>query len=132
MKDKVPVSLKVVAGLFIISGCFKLIEMITALSQRELNLDFGILNLFIGIGLLKLRAAWRIIALIVIGITLLTIPIGLSIMMFSDAQARFAWFGQEMGYMSKYYILGIGLIIYAFIIWEYRVLNRPDVKALFI
>lgn len=55
---RIPVSLVVVAALFIFTGICAVIEVVVLLMQRHLSIHFGVLGLFIGPGLLGLRRGW--------------------------------------------------------------------------
>ena len=61
---RIPVSLKAVAYLFILSGVAALIDIITAAAEGWLQMNFGVLGLFIGWGLFRLDPYWRTVALV--------------------------------------------------------------------
>jgi len=62
--SEIPLSLKVVAVLFIISGIFSVIEVVVDLMHSHINIHFGVLCLFVGPGLLRLRRGWRTCGLV--------------------------------------------------------------------
>ena len=80
-KSHIPVSLKVVAVLFILGGIHSVIEVVLDLMQSKININFGVLGLFIGPGLLALRRGWRTCALVFTWIALIFLPI-LTVIMF--------------------------------------------------
>src|SRR5688500_10188252 len=59
-----PVSLNVVAALFIISGVSATFQVLALLAHGRFNINLTVLSTFIGIGLLMLRPTWRIVAII--------------------------------------------------------------------
>jgi hypothetical protein len=51
----IPQPLKIVAYLFIIGGICALLEVIFALASNRISINFGVLGIFIGRGLLRLN-----------------------------------------------------------------------------
>ena len=75
MKQDIPVSLKIVAWLFVISGIFAAIDILASLTNNHLNINLTVINIFAGIGLLKLRSGWRTYSLIAIWFGLIVVPV---------------------------------------------------------
>lgn len=127
----IPTSLKVVAALFILTGISSLIEILVSLQHHRISLNFGILGLFIGPGLLRCSPTWRAWALACTWIALAGIPLAGLIFLLAPGPLHFRLFGQDVGDAPK--VAGVALLIPAFLIalWQYRVLTRPDVHALF-
>lgn len=126
-----PASLKVVAILFILGGIHSVIEVIVAFTHSRISINFGVLGLFIGPGLLALRPGWRTCALVFIWIALILIPIFTIFMLCHSGPLDFNVFGQKVGYASKEFGLAVAIILFLLSLWQYRVLNRSDVRALF-
>jgi hypothetical protein len=126
-----PAALRVVAYLFIIGGVLSVIDIIVAFTQGQLKLNFGVLGLFIGPGLLHLRAGWRTCALIFLWITIIFCVILGLLIVGSGRDGTFKFYSKPVGSISP----GVGvLIVVGFLvlaIWEVRVLTRPDVRKLF-
>jgi len=131
MNQSIPTSLKIVAWLFIISGVSAAIEIVVSLMNNHINLNFGVLGIFIGIGLFNLRNGWRICGLVFVWIAIIIMPIILLLMLSSSGPLDFSVFGQKVGHVSKGMIIIPGLLLYALILWERWVLSRSDIKALF-
>ena len=131
MNQSIPISLKIVAWLFIISGVSAAIEIVVSLMNNHINLNFGVLGIFIGIGLFNLRDGWRICGLVFIWIAIILMPIVFLIMLFSSGPLDFSVFGQKVGHVGKGVIIIPGLLFYALILWERWVLSRSDIKGLF-
>ena len=100
-KRNIPVSLKIVAILFILGGVHSVIEIIISIAYSRININFGILGLFIGPGLLALRPGWRTCALVFIWIALIFIPIFSVLVLFHSGPLDFNVFGQKVGNASK-------------------------------
>ncbi|MHC4476397.1 MAG: hypothetical protein ACYTEL_12165 [Planctomycetota bacterium] len=130
-KPLLPGSLNVVAGLFIIGGIFAVIEMVIALTQNRISINFGVLGLFIGPGLLKLRPGWRTCALVFIWIGLVALPIIFLLGLSGMGPGYFNVFGVPLARIPGWWV-SIGVIpFFLVVLWEYKVLTRPDIKALF-
>ncbi len=128
----IPVSLKVVAWIFIIGGVLACIEIVVALMSEHININFGILGLFIGPGLLKLRRGWRTCALVYLVIALIAIPIITLFTLGAPASGfHISVFGQPLSHAPMELVLVIAIGVFLLVLWEYWVLTRPGVRALF-
>lgn len=132
MKPNIPLSLKIVAWLFIISGIMSAIEVILALSLGNININFGVLNIFAGIGLLKLSSGWRTYSLVMIWLAMIVVPVVTIVLLSAAGPLDLNFFGQKIGNASRFSALILIVPMYVLVIWQYRVLTRPDVKELFI
>ena len=127
----IPVSLKAVAWLFILGGISSLIEVIVSLNYGTVNFNFGVLGIFIGLGLFKLRPGWRTWALIFVWIGLVSFPLGALAFLVLPGPIQFTVFGQRAGNVPTIIGVLICAIGFAIVFWQYRVLTRPDVRSLF-
>lgn len=128
---QVPASLKVVAILFIVGGIFAAIEVLVSLAHSHININFGVLGLFIGPGLLALRPGWRTCALVLLWIAMIGLPIIAILMLGHSGLLDFKVFGQKVGHVSKGFGLAFAVVVFSLAVWQYRVLTRPDVRRLF-
>ena len=112
-KRNIPVSLKIVAILFILGGINSVIEIIVAIANSRININFGVLGLFIGPGLLALRPGWRTCALVFIWIALIFIPIFSVLVLFHSGPPDFDVFGQKVGHTSKEIGLFVAVICHS-------------------
>ena len=131
MNKDIPTSLIVVAWLFIIGGTHSLIEMLYSLTTNHININFSVINIFAGIGLLKLRSGWRTYSLVVTWLVLIISPLALLWLLAKASPLDLHLFGQKVDSISTSSVLIFYSIIYAIEIWKYRVLIRPDIKELF-
>src|SRR5437899_9792407 len=107
--NPIPTSLKIVAFLFILGGIFSLIEVIVSLMYGQININFGVLGLFIGPGLLRLSRGWRTCALVFLWIALIGAPIVAVLLMSASGPFDLKLFGQKVGNASK----GLGIVFVA-------------------
>lgn len=126
----IPTSLKVVATLFILSGISAVIEIIVSLLHGQLSLNFGVLGLWVGAGLLRLSPTSRTWALIFTWMALIITPIG-GLIFLNSATLDFTLFGQKVGHIPKVVGLAAAVVFFIVSVWQYQVLTRPDVRALF-
>ena len=130
-EQHIPASLKVVAILFILGGIYSVIEVIVAIAHSRISINFGVLGLFIGLGLLALRPGWRTCALVFTWIAIIGIPIIALLFITVRGPLDFKIFGQVIGHTTKGFGLLIAGILFTVALWQYPVLTRPDVKELF-
>ncbi len=109
----IPVSLKVVAWLFIIWGIYSVIRVVVVFNHGAIYVNLGVLGLFIGPGLLKLRPAWRTCALVFLWIGLIAISIAI------------------LASLSRPGTLVLCVVYFLLVLWQYSVLTRPEIRALF-
>jgi hypothetical protein len=138
-KKSIPVSLTVVAILFILSGISAAIGDVVSLMYNHLNLIFGVLQnlilgilmILIGIGLFGLSRGWRTCALVINWIAIIGLPILALLTITVRAPLNFTIGEQLVGHPTR----GLGVLIvgieFAVVLWVHHVLTRPDVKELF-
>lgn len=129
--QQIPVSLKVVAILFIIGGVSAVIEVLVSLANGHININLGVLGLFIGPGLLALCPGWRTCALVFLWVAMIGIPVVGALMIGHPGPLDFKIFGQKVGNAPREIALIAVPIVFCLAVWQYRVLTRPDVRKLF-
>ena len=125
-----PFALKVVAWLFILMGIFAVIQIVAMLMHNHVDLNFGVLGLWIGPGLLRHRRGWRTCALVFLWIGLIGIPLFM-LLSLGRSSLDFKVFGIPMGRIPT--VLGLCLVapFFFLILWQYRVLINPHIRRLF-
>ncbi|MFX0135815.1 MAG: hypothetical protein ACFFDN_19385, partial [Candidatus Hodarchaeota archaeon] len=118
-----PLSLQVIAFFFILIGILAAIDIFKTFINMQIDkihirLNFSVLGIFIGPGLLKHSRGWRICALIFIWIALIGIPIMSVFLLLKALPLGFTPF------LIPFFIFLIAL-------WEYHVLTSPDILKLF-
>ena len=130
-----PTCLKTVAGLFIFEGACTAVAALLHLMYVPFDVvlpaEFGVLGLFIGPGLLRFSRGWRTCALVLLWITLVGTPILTLVSLSSHWPINFLVFGYNTGLASQGIVLAIGALGFVLALWEYWVLNRSDIRALF-
>ena len=127
----IPTSLKVVAVLFVLSGLSSLIEVMISLAHGHLSINFGVLGLLIGPGLLRLSRGWRTWALVLTWLAIILAPIAAIAFLAVQGPIEFLLFGQQVGDAPTALGVGLAALVFLVALWQYRVLTRPDVRALF-
>jgi len=128
---RIPASLKVVAGLFILGGVCAAIEVVVSLMHGHVSINLGILGIFIGPGLLRLSRGWRTCALVFLWIALIGIPIIAILMTGHSGPLNLKVFGQTVGHAPKALGLMIAVASFLLALWQYRVLTKLQVRQLF-
>lgn len=128
---RVPLSLKIVAFLYIVIGALSITEMVLQLAVFDgMYVDiFGLLSIFIGFGLLRWRETWRRWAVGFCWLFFVTafLMIAMSVWHLAsestrDMKVRIGpWEGGHGG------AIAVALLIGAFFYWQIRVLRRPDI-----
>ena len=130
-QQSAPLSLKIVAALFILGGISSIIEVIISLTQGRLSFNFGVLGVVIGIGLLRFSRAWRTCALVFLWIALISLPLVALAFLFLAGAVNYTIFWQEIGPASRVIGVVLAALLFAVALWEYRALTRPDIRKLF-
>lgn len=124
LRGPLPISLKVVAGLWILTGIYAVVCMILSATSGKFEFEFSVLGIAVGIGLLFRWPPARIGAMIfhflgklfsVLAIVLILVGMG----------------GKQEANASG--ISGVALVAVFFLIvfWMDRVLKRDEIKAIF-
>src|SRR5688572_7288022 len=133
MKPPLPLSLKIVACLFLLLGFCALIEMVTSLlNTGQTIFNIVVFGVLIGLGLLERSNVARIAALVMV-CTSGALVTGIIILALSSP-GRATLNGQLL--QSNPSMLIVILLIFwacfmALSVWQYRVLTNPAIKALF-
>src|SRR5690349_13857373 len=85
----IPSSLRTVACLFIIFGLWALIDAVMALFFGKVEIDFTVLCIFIGKGLLQLNPNSRKWALFFVWLGLIISPLAAVLFLFNPGQIKF-------------------------------------------
>jgi len=125
-----PFSLVVVASLSMLGGVLSAIDMVTSLTHGLLPINFGVLGILVGVGLLRYHRLWRTVALVFTWIAIdgaLVVTIAVLVL---DKPFNYHFFNRS-GEVPTW--VAIPLVVAAFLIavWQYWVLTRPHIKQLF-
>lgn len=129
---KRPLSLLLVAVIFILAGLGALWEMVSALFGSAVDINFGVLALFAGIGLLRLRPRWRICALVFVWFLFAVVLFLVGALIFAPDSVELTLFGMQSTGAQSPLVAWLSMALFgAFVSWIYHVLTRHDVRRLF-
>ncbi len=126
-----PISLQIVALLFILNGLESLASMANAFFQGDVELNTGVLNVFAGFGLLRLSKGWRLYCLIMSGLSILLSALAIGTVVLTGQAVEAKLLGVMIGRAPLSLILLVLLSIAGIDAWQIRVLNHDVVVALF-
>jgi serine/threonine protein kinase/biopolymer transport protein ExbD len=133
---KRPWPLWVVAALFIWSGAAAAWDIGSSFRSQIYSFNFGALALPIGIGLLRLRPRWRILALIAVWLmTFFVMAMGLFVMfggMWLLPEAAVKIGGHRVvGPAKQLVVMSLCVAFSILFVWMSSVMTRPELKAVF-
>ena len=126
----IPQPLKVVTWLFILSGICAAIEIVFLLLAGHININLGVLSIFVGRGLLRLNPRALTWAMFFTWLGLIFMPIFIAISFFKTANLSFL--GLPLGPAPSGLTFVMGIAAFALIYWQYTVLTRPKIRQLFL
>ncbi|MEK6703434.1 MAG: hypothetical protein AABZ53_14330 [Planctomycetota bacterium] len=119
------------AAVFILGGVLAALEVLVALVAGRLSLNFGVLGLFIGPGLLRFSPGWRLCALVCIWIGIVGLLLAGACFLGNPDRLTVTIFFIPAGQASPALALGMCAFCLLIAVWQYRVLTRPDIRVLF-
>jgi MFS-type transporter involved in bile tolerance (Atg22 family) len=127
-----PSALQLVAWFFFVSGVLAAIGMAhTLLIARHVELDIDALGLWIGPGLLRREARYRTWAIRLLIVELCLAPIATLLLIFQPKPLGVKVFGHPVGTVHLSVALATLALLVGVSVWQYWVLSRADVRALF-
>ncbi len=110
--------------------------MATSFYQGRTKVNFDVLMIFVGRGLLQNSRGWRTVGLIFIWTGLITLPIAIVFSVFYPSAGYIQFNGQPIlislsDKVRELILLVVGGVFWIASIWAYRVLTKPDVRRLF-
>ena len=125
-----PLALRLVSALFLVSGLWAAFSILFGLLHGHIRLNFNILGLWIGPGLILHNRTCRTLALCFIWIGLIMLPI-FALFTFSRSSVAFRFLGIPIGHIPGPAALLCATAIFLLTLWQYRVLTRPEIGKLF-
>lgn len=86
-------------------GVYQILEMVTQFFQGHVHLDLGVLELFVGLGLLRLSKGWRIMGLVLLGVGLTLGPFFLWVLFTGVGQLESEVLGMSMEGLDREWIV---------------------------
>lgn len=128
---QVPVALRVVAILFLIGGLGSAVDVVMALYKGELYLNPGVLGIPTYFGLRAFSPGWRTWALVSLWLGLIGASVAFVVGLLGGLPAKFDLFGWRIAELPPYSMSIVAVATSALLLWQYRVLTRPDIRRLF-
>lgn len=131
-RRRLPVSLRLVAYLFLLVGTAASAGTAVELLTHPVSLSPAVLGLPIGVGLLRLRGGWRLCALIYVWACVLS-SAAAALLFLLNAAPQMTWLlGRPVGPVERWVGLPIAGFAMAVATWQLQVLRSPSVGALFV
>lgn len=126
-----PLAAKLVAGVCIVTGLFSALEIVLSIVHQAFHFNLGIQGIFIGWGLLRRRKFFWWFALVEVWVSLIGFPL-LALYLWTRPEVpTFPLLGRQIVALP-YWIAAVACFVaWLIAVWEYWVLNRPDVRAAF-
>ena len=125
-----PLSLRIVAGLFVLAGLLTVVDIVVKLFHDHLDLNLMLLCLWIGPGLLRHSPTWRKWALAILWFSFFALSL-LILLALLRSPLDFKIFGYPTAPVPTIPTLLFLLALFLLTLWQYRVLIRPDIHCLF-
>ena len=127
----IPISLQIVALLFLLGGLCSLIGTIIRLTAGFINIDCGFLGIPTYFGLRRLSLGWRTFALVCLWLGLIVSPILFIFGLFSHAPGDATLFGFHFAQVAPIWLSVVSVPMFLLELWQYRVLTHPKIRPLF-
>jgi hypothetical protein len=127
-----PTSITIIAWIFIILGSLSVCSLIYGLFNDRMNLDFSVLMIPIGIGLLKSRSSSRGWAKFWIGLFSFVLGLLLILYPFLGDSFSLRWFDKElMGFSRHAMAIGFPIVFLSLARWMWIHLTSPATLPFF-
>jgi len=126
-----PRTLRLVALLFLLSGISSLISMVVGALNSQVRLEFGMIGIFVYFGLLRLSSGWRTCALALTLLGVVMSPVMAILSLGAPQKVNINIFGINSA-MPSFFVVLASIFWFGLALWQWSVLKRPDVTALFI
>ena len=133
MKDHqpIPTALQIVAAIFLLYGVGTVVGMLVLLASGSVRIDFWFLGIPTFFGLRRFSIGWRTFALMCIWFGLIICPIAFLHGVTGSTPTYFKLFGIGIGQIAPVWLSVASVPMFLLQLWQYRVLTRPDIRALF-
>jgi hypothetical protein len=128
---RVPKALAIVALLFLLEGIWAAVSMYYSMRAGRLSIDLNILSIPTCFGLLRLSKGWRSYAMFCTWIAMIGYPIASIYVLTLSGPLALSRFGVKVGETTPVHATLACIPYFLLSIWQYRVLTRGDVRALF-
>jgi hypothetical protein len=127
-----PTALVVVAWIFILEGIAAIVTTARGLLfEHRVDLNLALLGLWIGPGLLRGWASHRRWAIFMLRLGLVLGAFAFLFILMSPSVPPITVFHASLGVLSRGYLIATLGVVLGGVVWQLRVLQRPDVRAVF-
>ena len=127
----IPTALRVVALMHLVFGLLSVVGIMVQLTRGHINLDFGVLGIPIYFGLMRFSNGWRTCVLVFTWFGLVMAPIVFILGIVLRIPANVQMFGIPYANVSPIWLSVAAVPGFFLYLWQYRVLTRDDIRALF-
>lgn len=126
-----PKSLLIVSWCFRVQGILAAVGIVSALAEPRISLDFNLLGLWIGPGLLRHEVRYRTWALRLLVLSIVLSAVALVVTLATTQTPYFHVFGRRFATAPRAVMLGAVAVGAAISVWQCVVLRRPSIRELF-
>lgn len=127
----IPTALNVIAILFLLAGIAAVFNILNHLLHRSIHFDLNVLGIPIYFGLRSFSKGWRTCALVFIWLGLIITPVVTVLGFTIGRPVTLNFFGAPQSQISPLWMSAAGVAFFLLALWQYRVLTRPGIRALF-
>src|SRR5262245_12705468 len=132
MERPLPRALRVVAVIQLLGGLYSVADMLLQLMWNHVLFNIGVLGIPIYYGLRRLSSGWRSCALFFLWVGLVLAAGMFLFGLIGRGPAYFGICGVRLASIPQVVLSIVALPLFFFFLWQYRVLTRPDIRALFL
>ena len=107
-----------------------MLTIIVCALHNQLQLDFGVIGIFVYFGLLRFSSGWRTCAFVLLAFSLVMLPI-IAVLGFVAPEGHLDLFGQHVMPIPPPLVSLLMLPWFALALWKWNVLTRPEIAVLF-
>jgi hypothetical protein len=128
---QIPKALNIVALLFLLEGLGAIFGIAAAIHAGGFKIDLNILGVPVCFGLRRFSRGWRTCALVLIWLGLIGYPILFVVGLTASRPIELTIFFVTFHQVGPFWLPVVFILMFLLTIWQYRVLKRRDVLALF-
>ena len=126
-----PRALRIVAVIQLLYGVSAALSAVVLLLQSHISLNASVLGIPIYYGLLRFSSGWRTCALVLLWFGMLSTPVLILMGLMAETPAHLRVFGMSVAAVSPLWFAVASILGFMLDVWQYRVLTRPAIRALF-
>lgn len=128
---RIPTALSGVSWLFLVAGIAGLAGTITEILLGRGHVYMEVLGIPIFFGLRRLSKGWRMCALVSLWLFFIVLLGGIIAPVFVHSPMHIHYLGLDFPTLQPYSLAVISALLLPVVIWQYRVLTRPETRSRF-